>query len=242
MTSKPVAFLLADLGVTKSHSRPHVSNDNPYSESQFKTLKYRPDFPDRFASIEAARAFCQRFFPWYNHEHRHTGLGLHTAADVHYGRAQAVQAARGGRARRRLRRPSRTVRPPAAATAAAADRRLDQPPRSERNRRSVKAARQCLIQVDRFRHRVAPVSCSQAVPDYTVRARSLLRHSVQECGLGAEQSRWRARSGVTGIEPALSRWRCLPATCCFRDLRGSGDDLPVSDRDYPRGALFRSGT
>jgi putative transposase len=96
MTSKPVAFLLADLGVTQSHSRPHVSNDNPYSESQFKTLKYRPDFPRRFASIEAARAHCQVFFPWYNQEHRHSALGLHTAADIHYGRAQAVQAARAG--------------------------------------------------------------------------------------------------------------------------------------------------
>src|SRR5205085_8678123 len=69
MTSKPVAFLLADLGVTQSHSRPHVSNDNPYSEAQFKTLKYRPDFPARFSSIEAARAHCQVFFPWYNNEH-----------------------------------------------------------------------------------------------------------------------------------------------------------------------------
>jgi putative transposase len=96
MTSKPVAFLLADLGVTQSHSRPHVSNDNPYSESQFKTLKYRPDFPARFACIEAARAHCQNFFPWYNQQHRHSALGLHTAADIHYGRAQAVQAARAG--------------------------------------------------------------------------------------------------------------------------------------------------
>jgi putative transposase len=94
MTSKPVAFLLADLGITQSHSRPHVSNDNPYSEAQFKTLKYRPDFPSRFTSIEAARAHCQVFFPWYNDEHRHSGLGLHTAADIHYGRAPAVQAAR----------------------------------------------------------------------------------------------------------------------------------------------------
>ena len=94
MTSKPVAFLLADLGITQSHSRPHVSNDNPYSESQFKTLKYRPDFPARFASIEAARAHCQRFFPWYNDHHRHGGLDLHTAADLHHGRAHAVQAAR----------------------------------------------------------------------------------------------------------------------------------------------------
>jgi putative transposase len=85
MTSKPVAFLLADLGVTQSHSRPHVSDDNPFSEAQFKTLKYRPDFPDRFTSIEAARLHCHRFFAWYNDEHRHTGLGLHTPADVHYG-------------------------------------------------------------------------------------------------------------------------------------------------------------
>jgi putative transposase len=95
MTSKPVALLLADLGVTQSHSRPHVSNDNPYSEAQFKTLKYRPGFPARFTSIEAARAHCQDFFPWYNSEHHHGGLGLHTAADVHYGQAAAVRAGRG---------------------------------------------------------------------------------------------------------------------------------------------------
>jgi len=94
MTSKPVAFLLADLGVTQSHSRPHVSDDNPYSESQFKTLKYRPDFPARFTSIEAARLHCQTFFTWYNDDHRHTGLGLHTASDVHHGRAGAVREQR----------------------------------------------------------------------------------------------------------------------------------------------------
>ena len=94
MTSKPVALLLADLGVTQSHSRPHVSNDNPYSEAQFKTLKYRPGFPRRFASIEAARAHCQDFFGWCNNQHRHGSLGLHTAADVHHGRAAAVQEAR----------------------------------------------------------------------------------------------------------------------------------------------------
>ena len=94
MTSKPVALLLADLGVTQSHSRPHVSNDNPYSEAQFKTLKYRPGFPARFGSIEAARAHCQEFFCWYNNDHHHGGLGLHTAADIHHGHAPAVQAAR----------------------------------------------------------------------------------------------------------------------------------------------------
>ena len=91
MTSKPVAFLLADLGITQSHSRPHVSDDNPFSEAQFKTLKYRPDFPGRFDSIEAARLHCRVFFPWYNDEHRHSGLGLHTAADVHYGLAEAIR-------------------------------------------------------------------------------------------------------------------------------------------------------
>lgn len=94
MTSKPVALLLADLGVTKTHSRPHVSNDNPYSEAQFKTLKYRPDFPERFGSIEHARAHGTDFFPWYNTEHRHTSLGLHTPHDVHFGLAEAKRAAR----------------------------------------------------------------------------------------------------------------------------------------------------
>jgi putative transposase len=94
MTAKPVAFLLAELGVTKSHSRPHVSNDNPYSESQFRTMKYRPTFPDRFGSYQDAHAFCGRFFRWYNHEHRHSGIGLHTPADVHYGRAELVRARR----------------------------------------------------------------------------------------------------------------------------------------------------
>ena len=94
MTSKPVAFLLADLGVTQSHSRPHVSNDNPFSESQFKTFKYRPGFPGRFAAIEAARAHCQAFFAWYNHDHRHSGIGLHTPSDLHHGHAAAVRRAR----------------------------------------------------------------------------------------------------------------------------------------------------
>ena len=96
MTSKPVAFLLADLGITQSHSRPHVSDDNPFSEAQFKTLKYRPDFPGRFDSIEAARRHCQAFFAWYNDEHRHGGLALHTPADVHYGTAAITREKRAG--------------------------------------------------------------------------------------------------------------------------------------------------
>src|ERR1019366_3525901 len=78
MNTQPRAFLLAGLGVTRSHSRPHTSNDNPYSESQFRTMKYRPTFPDRFGSFEDAHAFCQRFFTWYNEDHRHSGIGLHT--------------------------------------------------------------------------------------------------------------------------------------------------------------------
>jgi putative transposase len=90
MTSKPVALMLADLGVTKTHSRPHVSDDNPYSESQFKTLKYRPEFPERFGSAEDARAFCQVFFPWYNQEHHHSGIALLTPEMLHYGTAGAV--------------------------------------------------------------------------------------------------------------------------------------------------------
>jgi putative transposase len=94
MISKPVAFLLADLGVTKTHSRPRVSNDNCFSEAQFKTLKYRPDYPERFGSPADARSWCQQLFRWYNQEHHHTGLKLLTPADVHYGRAESVLAER----------------------------------------------------------------------------------------------------------------------------------------------------
>jgi putative transposase len=94
MKSKPVALLLADLGITKTHSRPYTSDDNPFSEAQFKTLKYRPDFPERFGSLEDARVFCQTFFAWYNSEHCHSGIGLMTPAAVHDGRASAMRDAR----------------------------------------------------------------------------------------------------------------------------------------------------
>jgi putative transposase len=123
MTSKPVAQLLVDLGVARSHSRPHVSNDNPFSEAQFKTMKYAPVFPDRFGSLADARAFCQAFFTYYNHDHRHSGLGLHTPASVHHGtateirtqRAATLQAAYAANpARFRHRQPT----PPALPTAA----------------------------------------------------------------------------------------------------------------------------
>ena len=94
MTSKPVALMLSDLGVTKSLSRPQVSNDNPYSEAQFKTLKYRPGFPDRFGSVQDARTLCRDFFTWYNTEHRHSGIGMMTPEAVHLGRASEITAAR----------------------------------------------------------------------------------------------------------------------------------------------------
>ena len=94
MKAKATAFLLADLGVTKSHSRPHTSNDNPFSEAHFKTLKYQPQFPKRFGCIEDARTFCRHFFTWYNQDHHHVGIGLMTPDQVHYGQAKAVHTAR----------------------------------------------------------------------------------------------------------------------------------------------------
>lgn len=94
MTSKPLASLLVDLDVTRSHNRPRTSNDNPFSEAQFKTMKYVPDYPERFASIGQARAWMEGFVAWYNHEHRHSGIGLHTPASVHYGTAEEVRSGR----------------------------------------------------------------------------------------------------------------------------------------------------
>jgi putative transposase len=94
MKAKATAFLLADLGVTRSHNRPHTSNDNPFSESNFKTLKYQPRFPKRFGCIEDARGFCRQFFDWYNQDHHHAGIGLMTPDQVHYGQIDAVHAAR----------------------------------------------------------------------------------------------------------------------------------------------------
>ncbi len=94
MTSNPVTELLTFLGIGRSHSRPHVSNDNPYSEAQFKTLKYCPAFPERFGCIQDARAFCEASFAYYNHEHRHSGIGYHTPASVHYGTAEEVRSQR----------------------------------------------------------------------------------------------------------------------------------------------------
>ena len=120
MTAKSTALLMAELGVTKSHSRPYVSNDNPFSESHFKTFKYRPGFPDRFGSMPDSRVLCQAFFPWYNHEHRHSSLALFTPADVHYGRVEekawlrqeALDAAYARHPERFVRKPPSVSRPP----------------------------------------------------------------------------------------------------------------------------------
>lgn len=94
MKAKTTALMLADLGVVKSHSRPHTSNDNPFSEAHFKTLKYQPEFPKRFDTIDEARAFCRRFFGWYNEDHHHAGIGLMTPDQIHFGQAEAIYAAR----------------------------------------------------------------------------------------------------------------------------------------------------
>jgi transposase InsO family protein len=123
MKAKATALLLADLGVTRSHNRPHTSNDNPFSESHFKTLKYQPQFPQRFGCIEDARSFCRPFFDWYNQDHHHVGIGLMTPDQVHYGQTDAVHAARQHTLDRAFRaNPERFVNqppiPPAKPTAA----------------------------------------------------------------------------------------------------------------------------
>ncbi len=123
MKAKATALLLADLGVTRSHNRPHTSNDNPFSESHFKTLKYQPRFPQRFGCIEDARSFCRTFFNWYNQDHHHAGIGLMTPDQVHYGQTDAVHAARQATLDRAFRdNPERFVKkaptPPAKPTAA----------------------------------------------------------------------------------------------------------------------------
>jgi hypothetical protein len=155
MVSKSVAFLLADLGVTKTHSRPHVSNDNPFSEAQFKTLKYRPAFPERFGSLPDARAHGHIFFPWYNTEHHHSGLGLLTPHDVHFGLAEQRVAERAAvltaaYAAHPERFPAGRPTP-----APALDRGLDQSPQAARARgggaHSLNSITDCLIPIDRLR-------------------------------------------------------------------------------------------
>ena len=155
MTSQPVAFLRADLGVTKTHSRPYVSDDNPYSESQFRTLKYRPAFPDRFGSIQDSRAFCRPFFQWYNEEHRHSGLGWLTPAMVPWGPSGNRPGRSPGGAGRRLSGASGPLRPETAQTLATALGGLDQQARryraKGRGRKSVNSHAGCLKVLDTHR-------------------------------------------------------------------------------------------
>jgi putative transposase len=154
MTSKSVAFLLADLGITKTHSRPHVSDDNPFSEAQFKTLKYRPAFPERFGAIQDARAHCHVLFPWYNTEHHHTGLGLLTPPDVHHGLAEQRVAARAAVLATAYgvhpeHFPGGLPQPPARPTEAWIN-----PPHAPSDRGGappLNSATDCLILIDRFR-------------------------------------------------------------------------------------------
>ena len=148
--AKPVAFLLADLGVTKTHSRPYTSSDNPYSESNFKTLKYRPEFPERFDDIEHARAHCRQFFRWYNHEHRHSGIGLMTPAAFHHGQAPALHAARGHVLDAAYARQPRAVRPQPTRPAGATDSRVDQQAKGGHRRSLISNARR-LTGLDRLR-------------------------------------------------------------------------------------------
>lgn len=152
MTSKPVALLLADLGVTKSHSRPHTSNDNPFSESQFRTFKYRPDFPHRFESIEASRLYCGHFFDWYNHEHKHSGIGLHTPADVHYGRAPAIHQQRATVLNTAfLTHPERFVRKPPQPPPLPTISAINPPTKTGGQTDSLNPRPHCLKKVDRHR-------------------------------------------------------------------------------------------
>ena len=162
MTSKCTAQLLADLGVTRSLSRPQVSDDNPFSEAQFKTLKYHPGFPGRFHDITAAIAFCRTFFPWYNTEHRHGGIAMLTPDDVHHNRTQSVLEQRGRTLQAAwTRHPERFVR------GIPQPRRLDQPTCDTHNRRncSVNRNRHCLKVVDRFRLGVDRIGLADLLDD-----------------------------------------------------------------------------
>src|SRR5947208_10218783 len=149
MVAKSVAFLLADLGVTKTHSRPHVSNDNPFSEAQFKTLKYRSAFPDRFGSIQDARAHGQDFFAWYNTEHHHSGLGLLTPHDVHFGLAEQRVAERAGVLASAYAAHPRALSRGLSGAGRSAHRSLDQSPQAARARggraHSLNSMTDCLL-------------------------------------------------------------------------------------------------
>ena len=151
MKAKATALLLADLGVTRSHNRPHTSNDNPFSESHFKTLKYQPTFPQRFGCIEDARSFCRRFFDWYNQDHHHAGIGLMTPDQVHYGQTDAVHAARQHTLDQAFRDKPGALRQQDADPTRQADRGLDQSTSVNAEDPSLNADPGCIKVVDTFR-------------------------------------------------------------------------------------------
>ena len=171
--AKPVAFLLADLGITKTHSRPYTSSDNPYSESNFKTLKYRPEFPARFDTIEYARGHCRAFVDWYNHAHRHSGIGLMTPAAVHHGHAQQLhdQRARVLEAAY-ARNPERFVRK-LPGPARAADHRLDQQARHEGGH-SLNSNTKRLTGLDKLR-KLSSIICTSRSTSNSARTRNASR-------------------------------------------------------------------
>jgi Integrase core domain len=223
MTAKPVAFLLADLGVTKSHSRPHCSNDNPYSESQFRTMKYRPEFPDRFGSYQDAHAFCGRFFRWYNDQHRHSGIGFHTPADVHYGRAELVRARRADvLSAAYAQHPERFVRkpptPPALPTAVWINQPKEDPATTQWFPRNAALERLTRAADDAF--------CSQGGDVLVTPVQAPRRTPMQSAGSGrSAPSAWNGSSlsgGPTSSRSSESTSSTITATvpigrsCCIR--------------------------
>ena len=152
MKAKTTAAMLVDLHVVKSHSRPHTSNDNPFSQAHFKTLKYQPEFPKRFGSIDEARAFCRRFFAWYNEDHHHAGSGLMTPDQIHFGQADALYTEPPGNPRRGIPKHTGALRASTAKTTAGPDSRLDQPAEKHGGISSLKSNCHRLKVVDTFRH------------------------------------------------------------------------------------------
>ncbi len=219
MKSHGVAQLLAALGITKSHSRPHVSNDNPFSESQFKTLKYRPGFPNRFGSQEDARDFCQGFFAWYNQEHYHSGIGLLTPASVHYGEAEAILAKRQAVLDAAYaRRPERFVRkspsPPEGPTAVW----INPPPRAMESSHAVKSP---LLEIqtpceplkpktELEMSRLMSVEASTR-PQIPPSQETNLNHGAHENGLPKMQDLGKPDAPLTQPRPGYPSSRCLPA-------------------------------
>ena len=247
MTSKSLALLLADLGVVKTHSRPHVSDDNPFSEAHFKTMKYRPEYPDRFGSIQDARRFCQEFFPWYNHQHHHSGLAVADAGHCPLRPGRPAHLETAGRSRCRLPGSSRALRPQTSATSFLARCRLDQSAGFQQGKYSLNFYDLCLILVDTLRSGARRISTFNGTVDGVTR-----RHRGGSDGLGlggsclapiqlpsgASSSSYRTGTSTTwlhrwamysrmssGPSWSVERWKYWPTTrrCCRSIARASGE-------------------